>query len=571
MNTRIRHISRRRKGLAVQNELVTDKHFVTVGRATDQDIFLSDIGVAYHHARITLSADGQIGISSQTSAGVYINGRFLQSGSFKNNGSFQVGPFEIQINKDIDGFDFDITVEKIAQDVVEIFSESLPPMTLEETWLSKRRGAWFNSLLILIIFLIIPLAGYFNQDFAQQARDSAYMPDDSLWQSGAISSPHKHFGKNCNSCHIKAFEAVPDRACVQCHANTTVHADPDLFDLHKIQDVRCASCHKEHSGTEFLIRRDQFLCSDCHRDLRHLVDTDLENISDFSEHHAEFKPLLFTNVNSSISGGRVSALNKWQRVSLDSADVHHETGIRFPHDVHLDVNGLDSPTGTKTLQCSSCHQTDASGRYMKPLEFEKHCQSCHRLTFDSNTPDRELPHSSFDNLSTTLDEYYAFMALRGSYEDDDESTPAIITARRIPGKELTPEQRQVALTWAKEKAADVKEEIIEFRTCGVCHKVERDTDKASGWSVPAVQISQRWFTKGAFDHAAHLTTACEDCHQASHAKRSEDVILTGIKVCRDCHGGENASNKIKSSCVSCHVFHTPGTSLLGKRNNSSMN
>ena len=70
MNTRIRHISHRRNGVSVQDEQIIDKHFVTVGRATNQDIFLPDMGVAYHHARISLSSDGQVSISSQNSAGV---------------------------------------------------------------------------------------------------------------------------------------------------------------------------------------------------------------------------------------------------------------------------------------------------------------------------------------------------------------------------------------------------------------------------------------------------------------------------------------------------------------------
>ena len=568
MKTRIRHISRRRNGVSVQDELVTDKHFVTIGRATNQDIFLPDMGVAYHHARITLSSGGQIGISSQNSAGVYVNGKFVQSGSLKNNGSFQVGPFEIEINQDVDGFDFDITVEKVAQDVIEVVNESLPPMTLEETWLSRRRQSWFVALLVLLVFLCIPLAGYFNNDFAQQARESAYIPDDGLWQSGAISSPHKHFGDNCNSCHLKAFEMVPDKACVDCHTDTTVHADPVIFDLHDLQGVRCASCHKEHNETEFLTRRDQYLCADCHRDLSDRVETDLEDISDFSEQHAEFKPLLFTakqkSIHKSASGG-----NDWQRISLDNTNAMHETGIKFPHDIHLDVNGLDSPTGSKVLQCNSCHETDVSGRYMKPLEFEKHCQSCHKLTFDTNTPDRELPHSDLDTLSSTLNEYYAFMALRGNYEDDDEATPDVITRRRIPGKELTSVEKRLVLSWAKEKSEDVKEEIIEFRTCVQCHKVERDKSEASGWRIPKVQVSQRWFTKGAFDHAAHTSTDCEDCHQASLSKRSEDPLMPNIKVCRECHGGEDADDKLDSGCVTCHVFHTHDAELLGNRNNGN--
>ncbi len=564
MNIRIRHISHRRKGMVVKNELTTDKQTINIGRATDQDIFLSDLGVAYHHARLTLSANGQIGVASLSTVGIYINGRFLQSGSLKGQGAFQVGPYNILVEYNKNGFDYDITIEKIAEDIVEKQSEILPVLLLDETWLSRRRGAWVGFLLVMLIFLAFPLAGYFDKDFAQQQRDSMVLPDDSVWQTGEISKPHKHFGKNCDSCHSDAFEMVTDKACLQCHATTTVHADPEIFDMHSLQGVRCGSCHKEHNGSDYLIRKDQYLCSDCHKDLRSQVETELENISDFSGQHSEFRPLLFTrDINT---WDKTSAdESSWQRVSLRRPVVKHETGLKFPHDVHLDVNGLESPTGNKVLQCDSCHQTDASGLYMLPIEFERDCQQCHSLSFDANSPDRELPHSNLDALSATLNEYYAYVALRGNYQDDDIPTPGIISQRRIPGKELTPVQRKTALAWAKEKANDVKEEVIEFRTCGLCHKVERDDQSASGWKVPSVQISQRWFTKGTFDHIAHRATACVDCHQVEESKLSEDVLLPKIEVCRDCHGGEHIENKLDTGCVSCHVFHTPDSMLLGER------
>ncbi|MGB5395709.1 MAG: FHA domain-containing protein, partial [Gammaproteobacteria bacterium] len=75
MQTRVRHIVHKRKGTVVQNEQLFDKSVITIGRSTDQDIFLSDLGVAYRHARLTISANGQVGISSLSNAGIYVNGR----------------------------------------------------------------------------------------------------------------------------------------------------------------------------------------------------------------------------------------------------------------------------------------------------------------------------------------------------------------------------------------------------------------------------------------------------------------------------------------------------------------
>ncbi len=552
MNIRIRHIAHRRKGLVVQSEKVLGKQVLSVGRATDQDIYLSNIGVAYKHARVSLNSNGQIAVSSLVSAGLMANGRLLQSVSFKSTADFNIGPFNIVIRHQHDGYDFDVTIEQVAEDVVEAQSENLPAMTLEETWLSKRRAAWVFFILIIGVFLAFPLAGYLDKNLARQQRSHAYLPDDSSWSTGEISRSHQHFAKQCDRCHQQAFEQVPDKACVQCHAETTVHADPEFFDLHALQGVRCESCHKEHNGDDYLIRRDEALCADCHDRLKSQVETELEDIADFSTRHPEFKASVFV-------GG------EQQRIALDSRFLKQDAGLIFPHDVHLDENGLDSPTGNRVLQCQTCHQRDASGRYMLPIEFERDCESCHRLTFDENAPERVLPHSNLEAMSATLDEYYAYVALKGNYQDDDVETPLIVRQRRIPGKELTPLERRTALAWAEEKAADVKEEMIELRACGYCHQIERDRNAATGWRIPAVHISQRWFSKGAFDHFSHRSTDCQDCHRARQSKDSGDVLMPGIEDCRECHGGEHAEGKLESTCITCHVFHTPDAMLLGDR------
>lgn len=556
MQTRIRHIVHKRKGTVVQNEQVLNKQAISIGRATDRDIFLSDLGVAYKHARLTLSKGGQIGVSSLSSAGFYLNGRFVQSGSLKGRGEIIVGPYSITIETSNEDYDFDITVEKIAEDVVEIQSDALPALKLEETWLSRRRGSWVGFLLIMVLFMGIPLAGYFDSDVSKMTRGSSLIPDDGVWLSGVISRPHKHFADECDTCHSKAFELVKDKDCVQCHAATTVHADPEMFDLSELHNTRCATCHKEHNGSDFLVRKDQALCTGCHISLGTKVETELDDVSDFESHHPEFRPLLYTQL-----GMPPEDKQSWNRTSLKDSNIRHETGLIFPHDVHLDVNGINSPTGDRVLGCSDCHQTDAGGKYMLPLQMEAHCQDCHRLDFDVENPERELPHGNVGSIRSILEEHYAFVALRGDY--DDSGAPAIVKQRRRPGKELTREERKTAMAWARDKAADIEEEVVEFRTCGLCHKVTRDADMPSGWNIPDVQISQVWFSKGSFDHETHRSTKCADCHNATTSNISEEVLLPGIKVCRDCHGGEDAIGLLESTCVTCHKFHTPGALLLG--------
>jgi pSer/pThr/pTyr-binding forkhead associated (FHA) protein len=563
MQTRIRYIARKRKGIVTENEKIVNKQTISIGRATDQDIFLSDLGVSYRHARLNILPDGVINISSVSNTGLYIDGSFVQVGTIKQSGEIIVGAFSIKISIDENKFTVDITIEKIAEDIVQVQSEHKLPTQLDQTWLSKRRMSWLGYFIILILFLGLPLAGFYNKD-THDMLQSFMLPEDDVWLSGEVSAPHQHFGNDCNQCHKQPFEMVQDKACISCHKKTTVHADPEMFDLSALHTTRCATCHKEHNGNTHLIQSDQKMCSDCHQSLSKQVETELTDISDFEKNHIEFKASIITKEGLSKFNPKA-----WDRVSLDDQQIRHVTSLVFPHDVHLDYNGINSPKGNKVLICNDCHQTDSSGNYMLPVEMETHCQSCHRLEFDPDDLERELPHSDLKNLKKMLEEYYSLAALRGNYDEDE--APDLIKQRRRPGKNLTRKEQAVALKWAKEKAQDVAEEVVEFRSCNLCHKVEANPESELGWIIPDVNISQkRWLPKGEFEHETHQNTQCKTCHEANTSKQSEDVLLPKIKVCRECHGGQHSDNQLKSSCISCHKFHQPGKMLMENRGEDSL-
>jgi hypothetical protein len=555
MQARIRHIAHRRKGIVTESEKLLDKQSITIGRATDQDIFLADSGVSYNHARINLLPDGVVSISSVSRLGFYIEGSLVQNCLIRRSGELIIGTFRINIEINGDRTLADITIEKTAEDIVEMQSAHMRATQLEQTWLSKRQMSWLGFIVILALFLGLPLAGFYD-DKADQMIQQFNLPDDDLWLSGAISSPHRHFADDCNQCHQQPFVKVRDETCLSCHSNITAHADPDMFDLPRLHLTRCATCHKEHNGTEHLVLTDQKLCSDCHGFLGNLTITELNSINDFETDHSEFRATLMPGHGLSRYDPDV-----WQRVSLDDPALRHDTGILFPHDLHLGAGGVLGPEGNKVLACNDCHQTDASGNYMQPIQMEPHCQSCHRLEFDPGDLERELPHSDLKNLRKMLNEYYSLAALRGGI--DDEAAPALITQRRRPGKSLTSAETEVALKWALAKAEDVAEEVIEFRSCNLCHKVTRDDAGELGWIIPEVHTAQdRWLPKGFFDHDAHLSTSCETCHEAGVSAHSEDVLLPKIAVCRDCHGGQDSANLLQSTCIECHSFHQPDALLM---------
>ena len=554
MRARIRHIAHRRKGVVTESEKHVVNQSISIGRATDQDIFLADTGVSYQHARINLLPDGTVSVSSVSRLGFYIEGNLVQNCLIRKRGELTIGAFCIAIDIDQKQQLVDITVEKLAEDIVEMQQERDRPLALEQTWLSKRQLSWLGFAVILVLFLGLPMMA-FHDPQAERMMQELNLPGDDLWSSGEISAPHQHFGNDCNQCHKQAFVRVEDDACLTCHSDITAHSDPAIFDLPRLHLTPCAQCHHEHEGSENLIQTNQKMCSDCHGFLGNLSMIDLNNISDFGSDHTEFRVTLMPGHGDRDDPG------VWQRVSLDDPNIRHQTGLIFPHDLHLAADGVEGPRGREVLDCDDCHRTDASGNYMVPVTMEAQCQSCHRLEFDPADLERELPHGDLKNMRKMLEEFYSLAALRGGVVDG--SAPDLITQRRRPGKSMTRAETRIALDWAMQKAAEVAEEVIERRSCNLCHQVVRDADAEFGWRIPPVNTTQaRWLPKGFFAHETHRNTDCETCHEASTSSQSEDVLLTPIAVCRECHGGMDAQNRMQSTCIECHSFHQPDALLM---------
>ena len=53
----------------------------------------------------------------------------------------------------------------------------------------------------------------------------------------------------------------------------------------------------------------------------------------------------------------------------------------------------------------------------------------------------------------------------------------------------------------------------------------------------------------------HRGMTCEDCHASRTSQTSSEVLIPGIDNCEKCHGGEKASLRAQSTCITCHIFH----------------
>jgi len=155
-------------------------------------------------------------------------------------------------------------------------------------------------------------------------------------------------------------------------------------------------------------------------------------------------------------------------------------------------------------------------------------------------------------------EYFSDLALSGNV--DEKAAPTSL--RRRPGSKLTKTQRLEALEWAEKKTEQATKYLFSASQCGVCHQLQQKSAETLEYKVEPVRVTDIWQPLSVFNHEAHANASCESCHTAERSSSSSDVLLPKIDSCRDCHGGQLASDKIPSTCISCHVFHNDKLALM---------
>jgi hypothetical protein len=296
------------------------------------------------------------------------------------------------------------------------------------------------------------------------------------------------------------------------------------------------------------------MCTDCHADPQsRFAGLPLIGVNDFSDAHPAFAPTL-----KRYDAAQRRFADSRQRMGTQA--LHEDTGLLYPHDVHLDPDGIRAPEGRRILQCASCHVPDGSGRGFAKITMQQQCADCHRLDFDPDDPQRTVPHGKPAEIAAMLSDYYARKALAGGVRDT--TAPSVVRERRRPGEVLAPPATRAALAWADQRAQQTLSELYDRRVCRSCHVVERDAGTPGGWRVAPVTLQTDALPRAHFSHAAHAAEPCASCHAAAKSKDSRDVLLPGIARCRECHGGEQTARKVPSTCVLCHDFHRDGAASM---------
>ena len=249
---------------------------------------------------------------------------------------------------------------------------------------------------------------------------------------------------------------------------------------------------------------------------------------------------------------------------LKTLTTKEKTNLKFPHDVHLDPRGIDSPTKKVVMQCSNCHEAADTTTGFKTLSMEKHCQECHKLSFEPALPDRQVPHGPVGEVLSTIEEFYSYLALHPQERNNINAQRAVLRAR--PG-ERTPNRSNLRNLSGdpRAQAAFATVELFENTACVVCHQVKAipglGNPKTSGSRMPQYAIGKLnpphpWMPMAKFDHKAHEFESCDSCHKAKKSEAASDVLMPPIESCQTCHAGSKpVLNKVRSDCGLCHEYH----------------
>lgn len=344
----------------------------------------------------------------------------------------------------------------------------------------------------------------------------AFFRSNKAVSPGPISKAHSSFEKACATCHVSSFDVVPDKACLVCHSER-------LHNKNQESPPRCAVCHVEHTG----IHMDEAIgdkpCAICHADLKRKDEKKLEvnaHITSLEKDHPE-----------------------WAYLTRPQTDTPR---IKLNHAVHMKP-GLAGAGGKKVnMKCSDCHsvdlEKDPQGIYRKSkFDHQKQCMDCHAITFDGRYPGSTAPHKKPEEVEKFIFQFYA--------EKMQARDGGMVPDRRFVGPQAAPAV-SFGPGWVDSQSQTALTPLFE-KKCSLCH----DFQKTEGLpKVLKVEMPSQFLDKGTFNHASHRGMVCIDCHtQALTSKKSEDVLIPGIKSCLPCHGsGGNPG----PHCQICHQYHS---------------
>lgn len=524
------------------------------GRGTDNEVLLDDLRVPLAAAVLNRRPEGLF-IEQTGDLPLRVNGASAGNARVRPGDEIAIGPFRIVLSEPPEGLDAALSVE-LVQPLGDALERILrhSRIGLEQTHLSKRRASWALFIVLILLCLAAPIAAYLvgrpaTGPISVAGGGGAGRTLQAAWNPGELSNAHRYFADQCSTCHRTPFTEVKDAACLTCHRGIGSHMPtpiaPSLTAIHAdLGSKRCADCHVEHRGLRSLVIQQGSLCVGCHGALAEMTAAaGVLDVRGFPAGHPQFR----------VTVVRDPAAKSLARLPLDATPKPMDRpGLVFSHAAHLVAQGFPK-LDINPLVCKQCHVPEPSGQGFLPITYKGQCQDCHLLKFDIDLPRKTVPHGDDEGIANAVEGFYASLVLK---QGVPSPRPMQDLERRLPNSAPAPQPAlpPAPRDWVAEKTKSTLAVIFDRkRGCFECH-VAGDPSRGS-FRVAPVRMLTRFLPMARFDHAKHAALACEDCHAARQSQSSADVLIPPLQRCTTCHGGEAATFKAESTCISCHIFH----------------
>ena len=487
-----------------------------IGRGTNAQLRSENPAVALEHATIESDVAGFAITDRGSITGTYVNGKPVETARLAKGDVIEIGDLRIEVQMADAGKPMILRVvptavaaKTVAEEEEEVAATPgarvVRAKKIDFVSAYRLRRPWLTKLSITAVLLIVALGAI--GELIRPERQKAFMP-------GGLSSAHatarfangKAVAEDCASCHTP-WNSVVNAKCMDCHPRAA-HSTTET------RSPECFTCHAEHRGMTRLAQISQRECTRCHADLTPHVKRGTQlahaKIASFGEGHP---PLVFPPDRNT---------------------------LRFNHKLHLNAKGIFNAQGKReVMQCAACHELVTVREKSDPIaiDFERHCQRCHLLTFDPRFPSDQVPHGGDPNLV-----YGAVVAAYSGNRDILGRSPTemrrLLSARKL----VTPDARAL-----------INAEQVFKTKCQQCHDIRRSGTRLA--SAPPV-ILRDWLPEARFSHGRHATVACESCHRGVRASfATADVLMPSLADCTSCHSPNANTKQGGSSCLTCHEYH----------------
>lgn len=576
-----------------------DGDVLQIGRGTSNELHLEDLAVSLNHATISRDSQGRWVLRDLTGAGTtYLNQAPIKESVLRNGDTIRIQRYTVEVTQPDSSGPLVLTVHEQPREQDEPSLALLPKLQLQGgRWSRKGLAALLTAVVVAGVLLAIGVG-----------KHGVFMP-------GAVSLKHAKFAEQCDKCHDSwkaVWHLVPDKSCQTCHPATLL--TPSHFGDRTLTPApQCASCHLEHKGQTFLAAVPDGQCVQCHGALnaKDPLLPVVTAIHSFTRDHPEFA--ISRTLSDKKTPTRVRFDDKTLLKDDGRLKLNHEVHLApdLPTSNGRETLSCASCHRTETdgrymqpikyeRDCMRCHTLEfdpqlpgksvTHGR--QPIEVRRELQEIYSTLYLRNNPEEVKPSAGTKRLpgqpptpQETFVEDRRARAERilfsgagkrcikchvveegGGAEgaQGEARAPSVGGGGPVKATE-TPRQSEVPMTKGLPgRARDTfggREKSEDFRLGQLDNLEAKQVTGAGLFRVRAVNVPDRWLPYSRFDHTAHFGLAdikkkgnvCLACHeQASTSRRTEDVLLPAIGLCRTCHmepGGAQAG------CRACHDFH----------------